>query len=244
MSATYSEEEIERCTLTGRREILFQIRQLIRQKQRVSVVFDEGRQSFLTVLIDISADDTTLFFDVSGSEESNLAFLRAGRCQFIADVDGIRLQFPGEGQKTAQWSGEQVLAVAIPNSLLRLQRREFFRLRLPTSKPYLCRFRLGSPEEMALPIYDISVGGIGIMVTEKPRFETMEQIERCSLDLRESGLLRVALEIRYIVTIEGRLNRPVWHMGCKFLKLAPASETAIQRFMARIEIERRTMSIT
>ena len=49
MSATYSEEEIERCTLTGRREILFQIRQLIRQKQRVSVVFDEGRQRFLTV---------------------------------------------------------------------------------------------------------------------------------------------------------------------------------------------------
>lgn len=46
MSNTQTEEDLERCTLSERREILFQLRTLIRQKVRVSVTFDEGQRKF------------------------------------------------------------------------------------------------------------------------------------------------------------------------------------------------------
>ena len=70
----------------------------------------------------------------------------------------------------------------------------------------------------------------------------MQRVENCWLDLRESGIFPVTLEIRYITITESRLNKPIWHVGCKFIKLSPAHETAIQRFMAKIEVERRALS--
>lgn len=242
MSTSHTDDEIERCTLSGQREVLFQLRNLIRVKARVAVTFDEGRHSFLTVLIDLSEAKKLLYLDVGGSPETNQAFLRSERCQFSAIVDGIRIQFSGRNPQLAKLDGEEVLAVAIPPSLLRLQRRDAFRLQLPSTKPYLCRIARNTPEEVALPIYDISVGGIGIQLGEPPKFERMQRVENCWLDLRESGTFPVTLEIRYINHSESLTNKPIWHLGCQFVNLSLANETQIQRFMARIEVERRALS--
>jgi c-di-GMP-binding flagellar brake protein YcgR len=242
MSNAHTDEDLERCTLNGRREILFQLRSLIRQNERVSVTFDEGRQSFLTVLMDISSDEGTLYFDIGGSDETNAAFLKSERCQFAGIVGGIRIQFSGRSPRQVRLSGETVFAVAVPGSLLRLQRRDAFRLQLPTTKPYICRVQRGTPDEIALPLYDISVCGLGIQVSEQPQFEPMQKLENCWLDLRESGIFPVTLEVRYIRASESFSHKPIWHLGCKFIDLAQANETLIQRFMARIEVERRALS--
>ena len=242
MTNTYSEEDYERCTLSGRREVLFQLRSLVRHNQRVFVTFDEGRQSFLTVLIGLSEPDDYLYFDISGSEETNRAFLKAERCQFSCDIEGIRLQFSAKQARITRFDGEDVFAVVLPCSLLRLQRREAYRLQLPSSKPYICRIHRGTPEEKALPLYDISIGGIGVEVSERLDYEPLEKLESCWLDLRDAGMLNVTLEVRYLMEKESRSGKTFWHMGCMFLKLSALDETHIQRFMARIEAERRALS--
>jgi len=242
MSLTQSEEDLERCTLISRREILFQLRSLIRQSERISVAYDEGRQSFLTVLIDVSEANDCLYFDISGSEETNQAFMKSERCLFAGIVGGIRIQFSGKRPRITSLDGERVFAIALPKSLLRLQRRDAFRLQLPSSKPYICRIHRGTPEEIALPLYDISVGGIGIQVAENPEFETMAQLKDSWIDLREAGIFSATLEVRYIMATESRASKLLWHMGCRFLDLAPLNETLIQRFMARIEAERKSLS--
>ena len=242
MSLTQSEEDLERCTLNSRREILFQLRSLIRQNERIVVSYDEGRQSFLTVLIDVSEAIDCLYFDISGSEESNRAFMKSERCLFSGMVDGIRIQFPGKQPRLTTLAGEKVFAIAVPKNFLRLQRRDAFRLQLPSSRPYICRIQRGTPEEIALPLYDISVGGLGIQVAENPEFEAMAKLENSWIDLREAGIFSVTLEVRYIMATESRANKMLWHMGCRFLNLTPLNETLIQRFMARIEAERKALS--
>lgn len=241
MNNAYSDDDLQRCTLSGRREILFQLRSLIRQSERVSVSFDEGRQSFLTVLIDIFEDEDFFTFDIGGSEETNRAFLKAERCVFVGVVEGIRIQFSAPQARKITINGEQVFALALPRSLLRLQRREAFRIQLPSSKPYLCRIRRGSPEEAALPLHDISVGGVGIQVSEPIKYEPMEQLENSWIDLRDTGMLAVTLEVRYVISTESRTGKTLYRMGCRFLKLSPHNETLIQRFMAHIEAERRAL---
>lgn len=242
MSLTHSEEDFERCTLNSRREILFQLRSLIRQSERIAVSCDEGKQSFLTVLIDVSEENDSLYFDIGGSEENNQAFIKSERCLFSGVVGGIRIQFSGKRPRITTLDGEQVFAIALPKSLLRLQRRDAFRLQLPSSRPYICRIRHGTREEMALPLYDISVGGLGIQVAVNPEFEPMAQFKDCRIDLREAGIFSVTLEVRYIMVTESRANKPLWHIGCRFLNLSLLNETLIQRFMARIEAVRKTLS--
>lgn len=239
---TYTEEEIERCTMHGRREIVFQLRGMIKRGDRVTVVFHGGQHSFLTVLIDIAEDDGHLYLDVGGGEDVNRAFANADHSIFTTLIDGIRIQFTAQQGRETKLRGERVFAVPLPKSLLRLQRRDVFRLDLPTVKPYLCRIRRGTPQEETLPLHDISVGGIGIQSAEKLAFEPMEKLDSCWIDLRETGMLNVALQIRHLREIETRTGKTIWHMGCQFLKLSAANETLIQRFMARIQAERKSLT--
>ena len=136
MDNTYTEEEIERCTLHNRREIAYQLRGMVKRGDRVSVLFQEGRQSFLTVLIDVSEADGLIYFDIGGSPETNQAYLKAAHSTFTTHIDGIRLQFSVGPGKETRFGGERVFAVPLPKSLLRLQRREVFRLALPSAKPH------------------------------------------------------------------------------------------------------------
>ena len=241
MDNSYSEEELERCTLHNPREIAFQLRSLVKHGDRLSVLFQEGRQSFLTVLIDVSERDNLFYFDIGGSRDLNEAFLRAGQSTFTTVVDGIRIQFTAARSREVQLGGERTFAAPMPESLLRLQRREVFRIQLPTVKPFTCRFRGGSPEEETLPIHDISVGGIGIVAPQALAYEQLEVLENCCIDLHDSGTLQATLEVRYVISMERHSGKPLWRMGCKFVRLSPGSETLIQRFMARIEAEHRAL---
>ena len=242
MENNYSDADIERCTLTNPHEIIFLIRNLIKRGDRMSVIFQEGRQSFLTILLDVSPITGLVYFDIGGSNEINQAFLKATTCSFSTFVDGIRIQFSAKKCLQAQLAGAPVFAVPIPASLLRLQRREVFRLQLPTTKPYTCRVRRGSPKEQLMPLHDISVGGIGIHSTNPLDYVQTDKLENCWIDLRESGMISTALEVRYVISQESRTGKPLWRMGCRFVDLPPSDETLIQRFMARIEAERRALS--
>ena len=73
-------------------------------------------------------------------------------------------------------------------------------------------------------------------------YEQLEILDNCLLDLHEAGTLNATLEVRYISPLASRTGKQLWHLGGKFVKLAPAGETLIQRFMARIEAERRALS--
>lgn len=242
METTYSDEEIERCTLRNPREIIFLLRDLVKRGERISVLFQEGRQSFLTVLIDVSEEKKQLYFDIGGSDETNRAFLKAEQCTFNTFVESIRIQFSVQQCREMTLRGERVFAAPLPKSILRLQRREFFRLQLPTTKPFNCRIRRGTPQEENHPLYDISVGGIGIHSAKPIDFTQLEILENCWIDLHDKAMLNVTLEVRYVNALESRTGKPLWHLGCKFINLSPLNETLIQRFMARIEAERRALS--
>ena len=242
MNETYSEKDIERCTLTNPHEIVFQLKSLIKRGDRVSVIFQEGRQSFLTILMDVSPREGLFYFDIGGSKEVNQAFLHAESCTFTTFVEGIRIQFSVKGCREATLRGEAAFAAPIPQAMLRLQRRETFRLQLPSAKPFTCRLRRGTPKEELLPLHDISVGGIGVLTASPLNYVQMETVDNCWLDLHENGMIRCALEIRYVMATEGRTGKPLWHMGCKFVGLPPMDEMQIQRFMARIEAERRALA--
>jgi c-di-GMP-binding flagellar brake protein YcgR len=242
MDNTYSEEELERCTLRNPREVIFQLRGMIKRGDRVTVLFQEGRQSFLSVLLDLSESKGLLYIDVGGSNEMNQAFLKSEQSTFTTFVDGVRIQFTAKKGSEVTLNGEKTFAVPIPASMLRLQRREYFRLQLPSTKPYICRIRRGTPQEKALPLHDISVGGVGIHAPQPLDYEPLEKLENCWIDLHDSGVLAVTLEVRYVDPLQSRTGKPFWHLGCRFVNLSPLNETLIQRFMARLEAERKALA--
>ncbi len=238
----YSDDEIERCTLRNPQEIIYQIRGLTKRRDRLSIVFQGGQQTFLTILLDVSAHDGLFYFDVSGSSEINMSFLSSGHGFFNAFVDGISIRFPVKDVQKANLNGEPAFAAPIPEYMVRLQRREMFRLQLPTAKPFTCCICKDSPREETLPLHDISIGGVGLLFPHAVGYSQLDKLEDCQIDLRGIGRIGCTLEVRHVNEVKSRSGKLFWHVGCRFANLPASDEMLIHRFMARIEAERRALA--
>lgn len=234
------EDNIESFTIIHRREIVFYLHQLINDGERVSVLFEDGRETLLTMLLDVNEEDNTLIFDWGGSENTNRRLLKSPRAFFVANPLGVRNQFAVSDIWETSYKGRPAFATRIPERFVRLQRREFFRLTLPITQRRPCRFSAGEPEhKWEMSAVDIGLGGLALeLPVPSLPFEIGQVIPGASLDLGKFGKLEVTLEVRYVGVVS-RGAKQVARLGCKFVKLTHPQENELQRFVTLVQREER-----
>lgn len=239
MSSSY-QENLESYTITFRREVVFYLRQLINDGERVSVVFDEGRETILTVLIDVDEEKNVLTFDWGGSESTNRRLLNSTRAFFIANPLGVRNQFVTTRVWETSYKNRPAFATHIPEKYVRLQRREFFRMQLPMTQRRPCTFKTADSSKLwEMQVIDLGLGGAALEApVETLPFEVGQILPKVRIDLGKFGQIDVDLEIRYAGGAT-RGNKPVSRLGCHFVKLGRAQETELQRFITHVQREER-----
>jgi c-di-GMP-binding flagellar brake protein YcgR len=232
-------EELEKFSTTHRREILFYLHQLINDGERVSVVFDEGNEMFLTVLLAVDEAHNRLIFDWGGSEETNQKLLASERNFFVCAPHGVRNQFLVGAVRETAYQQRRAFVTQLPERYTRLQRREFFRLVLPLTRRPLCSLPLDEGKPLQLPVIDISIGGIALETpTASPPFEIGQRIPEVSIEFKDGHALRVALEVRDVGPLQ-RGNKIVGRVGCCFTELSHHDEHLLQRFITDVQREER-----
>lgn len=242
--AQLSEAEIEaRFHITGRTSVQFTLAGYARNSESFSVQFGAG-ESFLSVLLDVDVDEGELIFDCSGSSETNRRFLDSDRVVFVGRPGGVPVQFETGRAREVSLRGGKAFAVDLPSRLIRLQRREYFRVETPRVKPLMFFGRLPGGALLKLPAHDISVSGIGLNADALPDDLVMESVlENCHLMLPgETKELFFAAIVRRIVEMETRSGTRYWRVGLEFRNLSTGDETRIQRYIDRLERERRELS--
>lgn len=233
-------EELEKYSTTHRREILFYLNQLIKDGERISVSFNEGKDMFLTVLLAVDEDHDRLIFDWGGSEETNRKLLGSERNFFICAPHGVRNQFMTAAVQETVFQGRRAFVTQLPQRYTRLQRREFFRLVLPITRRPICA--LPAPEGAAplqLPVIDISVGGLAMEMQEpQPPFEVGQRLPGALLEFHTGMRLTVTLEVRNVGPIE-RGNKVFGRIGCRFVDLSAHDEHLLQHFITEVQREER-----
>jgi c-di-GMP-binding flagellar brake protein YcgR len=239
MSTTY-EDNLDSFTIKFRREIVFYLRQLINDGDRITVSFDGGQESILTVLLDVDEEAGQLIFDWGGSESVSRKLLAATRATFIATPHGVRNQFTTTRFTETTYRNRPAFATPIPETYLRLQRREFFRLSLPMTRRPPCRFTVGTPpEEVTMMGVDIGIGGIAMEGPKaKHEFTIGEKIMKAALELAKGTVITTDLEVRYSGMVT-RGTMELARLGCNFLKLSPAQENELQRYITQVQREER-----
>lgn len=236
---TVNAEELERFTTDNRREILFYLRQLVHDGERISVIFEEGKETFLTVLLDLDEDAGLLYFDWGGSEATNRKLLAAHHVIFVCAPHGVRNQFSTPAVHATTYQGRPAFVTEIPRQYTRLQRREFFRLVLPISRRTTVTLAI-QEREWPFTVVDISVGGVAL---EKPGTLPADLAlatiwSDVHLELKGVGHLRVDLELRNQALIE-RGGKSFTRLGCRFLNPSHALERELQRFITDVQREER-----
>lgn len=156
-------------------------------------------------------------------------------------LDQVRIQFDVQQPRRALSNGGAVLAASAPRTMLRLQRRSFFRLTTPRQPALLCRLALDATRDRWLDaqILDISVGGMAIVAPplEHP-FEVNMLFPSCQLALPD-GNIDAALRVRNLFQISMPGAGRVLRAGCQFDALSGPMGNLLQRYITNIERARR-----
>jgi len=232
--------------LHSRTEIVFTLRSMLKKDCMLTIYFDHGRFFFLTALLEIDERNGRVIIDIGSDETVNQRALKAEKLLCTASLDKVKIQFSLDGVQSVQQGGRAAFAARLPKSLLRLQRREYFRLETPQGNPILCQFNLpkgdgSAATNLSLPLLDISGGGVGLMAPLECEslLPVGMRLENCRMDIPDEGVVQTNLEIRNAFHIHMRNGTQHLRVGCEYVDLPGNRLSMIQRYITRVERERK-----
>lgn len=240
-----SDAELDaRFRISGAKPVAFLLAGYVRARDSFSVHFEPGEQVFLTTLLEVQADKGRVIFDCSGSTEANRLILAAGKVGFSGNPGGVPVHFSTGAVSETTFQGGKAFAVALPAFVVRLQRREHFRIATPRINPLILLARMPDGRLLKLPAHDISVSGIGLESPELP--EGMEIgliLDNCHFKLPgDSRELFFRATVRNFHPHSSRGGAELWRIGMQFNNLAHGDESRIQRYITHIERERHDLA--
>lgn len=226
----------------SRREIIGLLRGLKESKQLISMLINNGSEVFITSILDVDDDTNLVIIDSAPGQLANQRIIEAPRVSFEGLLDRISIQFSASSLERIDFEDRPALQFEIPTNMIRLQRREYYRINTPLSNPIraLIPVQLEDRQEtLKLALVDISCGGIAILDERKVLDSTIGVIyEHCKLDLPTIGLVDVILQIcnsQDLVLLNGKSNR---RLGCQFINMSNSVLASIQRYIMKLERER------
>ena len=231
--------------LRTKNEIQFVLRSLIEQVAQITIFFNEGHDLLLTTLL--AVDDQGITLDYGASQETNRKAQEANRLFAITSLDKVKVQFLLRGLKEIEFEGRPAFRAALPDAVLRLQRREYYRLTMPITRPLRCRIPLpgkensdGTPAAIEVDVVDISGGGMAIIAPpEGLNLEADMEFPDCTIELPEIGAINTTLRIRSLFDVTLRSGAHLRRSGCQYVNLRAPMATLIQRYIIKVERERK-----
>ena len=170
-------------------------------------------------------DEDHLSLQLRDHPTSLAALLAAPRVVADSTVSKIKVQFALLAP-TIHHHGEQLwLQAPLPDSVLRLQRRDHYRLKLGRAGSLHCQLELwlsdarGHRHRVQVQVQDLSSGGVGfVMDASQPELAPGTRLDDCQLML-DDGCHRVDLLV--CNRAHRPPPRPAWHYGCEFLNPPP-----------------------
>ncbi len=237
-------DDYSKYLLHSQKEILFILRAMRDKGSLITVYFNQGNDFLLTSLLSVSADGSGMQFDPGSNAEMNRRALESEKLVFIASHEKVKIQFTVRRLTRTEFEGREAFRAAIPDELLRLQRREFYRLTAPIAHPLRCSIPVkladGTESIIESTVIDISGGGLGVLVPpEGVEFEADHLFENCRLELPEVGTVLATLRVRNVFEFTLRSGTKNKRSGCEFVDLPGHMLNLIQRYIIRVERERK-----
>jgi len=226
----------------SRKEIIMLLKSLHEDRQLVNMIINDGTEVIVTALLKIDDENNSIIFDCASTESANQRLIEAPRVYFEASLNRIGIQFSSSSISRSTHLGMPTLCCTIPTSLIRLQRREYYRINTPITNPIHCL--LNVPEEngggvIKLPLVDISCGGVALLDEKKvlnADFGTLYADSK--IDLPGVGLISVTLQVRNAQNLLLLNQKSSRRLGFQFIDLPKTILAQIQKLITKIERER------
>ena len=230
--------------LHSRLDIIAVLRDLARKRTLLNVHCAGSHDALVTPLLEVDSTGGEILFDASGSSKLNESLVRAPKLLFYTAQDNVKIRFSTGAARPVRRAEQVGFAVRLPESMLRLQRRDCYRIVAPVLQPIQCTVPMqveSNVRYIDTRVHDISLGGVSLLVEPGSMIaEAGRQFPNCRIVLPGTGNAMVTLETVFACDLRLLNDRTLVRMGCKFVRPTMPALSLIQRHMMRLERERIT----
>lgn len=227
--------------IESRKEIVSLLRGIGAKNQLIRMLIQGESDVCVTAILDVDDQLDTVVLDSSIDQEQNKRILAGRRLSFETTLDKVRILFAAEQVEPTVFEGNPAFKMAVPPTLIRLQRREYYRIATPVTNPVRVVIALDDElgSKTTFPLADISCGGIAILDNKMLLGEAIgKEFPNCRIDLPEIGQVTTALQVRNSLDLTLLNNKTNRRLGCEFVGIERAMLAYVQRYITKLERER------
>lgn len=219
------------------KEILAVLRDVAAHKSRVAMYYNDDNSMILTLLL--AVDEQGIWVDASPNPRDNRHIERSRRIVFVSTHHHCKVQWVSSEITEGLYQNAAAFYLPLPRKLLRLQRRNYYRLLTPEPNALRCIIR-PQPEQQhvchEVTIMDISLGGVALICREDGVLLTPGVVYRdCEIELPDVGKVQADIEVRNIFVVTDRRGEVRRRAGCLFVQPSRETTFKLQRYVALMQ---------
>lgn len=229
----FQDDEESKYLIRSPKEIQLTLHAIAQKKSAAVLHFNNEQNFFKTVLL--MANEKGLWLDVGPDENDNNLLLNSEDITLVTMHIGAKVQFKCHHPQVAIFASHPAFHFPLPEQIVRLQRRDYFRLPTSGDAPLKCvipPLPTQSPQVSEITIMDISVGGIALVCREQNvALEAGAIYPDCRIDLPGIGTLIVTIQVRNLFDVTTPSGLVTKHAGCEFIQLDGKMSMLLQRYV-------------
>lgn len=236
-------EDLAQYKIHSRREIVNLLRAMNEKNQLVSMRAD-GSDNVVTSILEVDESSDLVVIDRAPSKIVNQRLLESDHVTFETVLDSIRILFFADGMQECLYEGQPALCTPIPKSVIRLQRREHYRVPTPVATPLRCSIPAPNEDGQGITtifvvLKNISGGGIGVIDEKKQLDNTIGVVyKNCRIEIPGGPPVLASLQVRNSLDQKLPSGKDVRRIGFMFVDLPKPMLATIQRYITKLERER------
>jgi c-di-GMP-binding flagellar brake protein YcgR len=223
-------------------EIAHLLRSAAKRVAMFTVYFDRSADFAMTSILEVDSERGELVFELPAQPHLARRIVDGAQIMLVTYQDGIKIKFALHGATPVLFDGTPALRAALPLELLRLQRRETFRVACPLSNPVRCSVPYvseGRRETADLVVVDLSLGGVSLTVQHPTlSLEPGDLFADCRIALPAVGTFATGLEVRNAYQITLKNGTSAMRSGCRFVDVSHSALALVQKYIMKLERER------
>ncbi len=233
----FSEGADSNLLIHSKAEIQNILQTICERNTRSALYYDERRNFVLTMLLAVNNEG--IWIDPASRAVDNRHLLNSNEIVFVSTHNNTKVQFVANTPWQVAYESGNAIFMPLPEHLLRLQRRDYYRLDALPQHQLKCVLNPPRNQEQIkheARVVDISVGGLSLVCQEKDFELTAGSIyPDCEIDLPEIGTLRATLQVRNTFDVTSRSGKTNRRAGCVFVKPDRAVTMPLQRYVASMQ---------
>jgi c-di-GMP-binding flagellar brake protein YcgR len=235
----------EKYRISSKNDVLSVLRLMVRNNSQSTCYFGDAGSFFPTALLNLDSQRGEIVLDYGPDEEVNEQALQAGKWNVVAFPNQVKVQFSCQQIRKVEFEGRNAFLTQIPTSLLRMQKREYYRVVTPTIASVKCAVPILEEKSLStveVILQDLSCGGMAAIDSNgRGNFEEGSIYENCCIVLPDIGTINVSMRIiRVEPAGTGRVHDlQSQRVSCEFVNTGENVLSLIQRYITRLELERK-----